>query len=107
MTDPSQPPTANEDGPLPALISEPGHERGVVARAALLVAALALFALGVVGWLIPVMTGIPFWIMGFLVLGMASRRAARWINRQEGRLPRRMRLLLRPGHRRRKKAGDQ
>jgi uncharacterized membrane protein YbaN (DUF454 family) len=76
----------------------------VVARAGLLVAALALFALAILGWIIPVMPGIPFWIMGFQVLGMVSRRIAHWINRQERRLPRRVRLLLRPGQRRKLKA---
>jgi Flp pilus assembly protein TadB len=97
----TQPPPAAPPAPeLPDLLPEDGAQRGMVARVALLVAALLCFALGVVFWLVPVMTGIPFWILGFVVLGMASRAAARWVNRQERRLPRRARLLLRPRLRR-------
>ena len=93
----TQPPPAPE---LPALLPEDGAERGMVMRIVLLVVAVLCFVLGVVFWLVPVMTGIPFWILGFIVLGMASRSAARWVNRQERRLPRRARLLLRPRLRR-------
>jgi uncharacterized membrane protein YbaN (DUF454 family) len=70
----------------------------------LVLGALALFALAIVFWLVPVLSGIPFWVLGALVLGMASRRAARWINRQERRLPPSWRLLLRPRYRRQLKA---
>jgi Flp pilus assembly protein TadB len=97
----TQPPPADPSGEdLPDLLPEAGAQRGMVARAALLVAALLCFVLGVVFWLVPVMTGIPFWILGLVLLGMASRTAARWVNRHERRLPRRARLLLRPKLRR-------
>lgn len=92
--------------PLPDLVRVEPRERSPVARIGLLVLALLLFVLAIVGWLVPVVTGIPFWIAGFLVLAMASRRAARWINRTEAKLPRRLRLLLRPKLRRGRKPGE-
>ncbi len=98
----TQPPPAPE---LPALLSEDGAERGMAMRIVLLFVAVLCFVLGVVFWLVPVMTGIPFWILGFIVLGMASRSAACWVNRQERRLPRRARLLLRPRLRRAQREG--
>jgi hypothetical protein len=93
--------------PLPDLVRVEGQQRSLVVRIALLIVALVCFVLAIIGWLVPVVTGIPFWIAGFLVLGMASRRAARWINRQEAKLPQRWRLLLRPKLRRElKQAGN-
>lgn len=70
-------------------------------RAALLVGGIVFVVLGVVGWLIPVVTGIPFYIVGFVLLGLASPRAARWINRLDRRLPHRARVALRKAKRRR------
>ena len=49
-------------------------------------AALVFFAAGVVGWLIPVVTGIPFYAAGLVFLGLASDRTRRFINRLERRL---------------------
>lgn len=49
-------------------------------------AALVCFAAGVVGWLIPVVTGIPFYVAGLVFLGLASDRTRRFINRLERRL---------------------
>lgn len=60
-----------------------------------LTGAVACFALGVVFWLIPVVTGIPFYVAGLLLLGMASERARQWINRLERRLPLAWRRRLR------------
>jgi uncharacterized membrane protein YbaN (DUF454 family) len=56
-----------------------------------------MFALGIVGWLIPVVTGIPFLVFGLVLLGMSSQRAREWINRAERRLPLRWRRRLRAG----------
>jgi len=94
-----EPPTQPTDE-LPDLLSEERTERGPLLRVALLVATAVLFVLAIIFWLIPVLTGIPFWILGFVTLGMASRRAARWINARERRLPRKVRLMLRPKLRR-------
>lgn len=72
----------------------------MVKRVALLALALGFVALGIVFWLLPVVTGLPFYLLALLTAGIASRRVAGWINRQERRLPRRWRLLLRPKLRR-------
>jgi uncharacterized membrane protein YbaN (DUF454 family) len=50
-----------------------------------------------VGWLLPVVTGIPFYIMGLALLGLASGRARQWINRMERALPEDLRWSLRRG----------
>ena len=94
-----------QEPPLPDLVKVEPRERSPLARVGLLLVALLCFVLAIIGWLVPVVTGIPFWIAGFFVLSMASRRAARWINRTEARLPRRWRLLLRPKLRRQLKRG--
>ncbi len=93
----TQPPT---EADLPDLVPENGTRRSMLVRVALGLGAAVCFGLGLVLWPVPVMTGIPFWILGFVLLGMVSRRTARWVNRQERRLPRRARLLLRPRLRR-------
>jgi uncharacterized membrane protein YbaN (DUF454 family) len=63
------------------------------------IGAVILFALGIVGWLIPVVTGIPFYALGLVLLGMSSQRVREWINHAERRLPihwrRRLRATLR------------
>ena len=55
------------------------------------------FVLGIVGWLIPVLTGIPFYVAGLALLALASDSARRLINRLERRLPRRLRWGVRHG----------
>jgi hypothetical protein len=60
-------------------------------------AGVLLLAGGVVGWLIPVMTGIPFLVAGAVVLGLATRRGASVVNALERRLPERWRRKLRRG----------
>ena len=97
---PAPEPGAPRASALPDLIDAGGPERGTVTRIALVIAALACFALGILFWLIPVLTGVPFLLLAFLCLGMASHRVARWINIQERRLPKRCRLWLRPRLRR-------
>jgi hypothetical protein len=42
---------------------------------------------GLLLWPVPVATGLPFHVGGLLLLGMASRRVARALNRWERRLP--------------------
>ena len=68
-------------------------------RVLCVIGAVILFALGIVGWLIPVVTGIPFYALGLVLLGMSSQRVREWIIRAERRLPihwrRRLRATLR------------
>jgi hypothetical protein len=81
--------------PLPDLIKVDGRDRHPLHRAALFTGAIVFFVLGVVGWLLPVITGVPFYVVAILLLGMASTRAANWFNAQERRLPHRWRVRLR------------
>lgn len=84
---------------LPALIETRGPPRGLVQRTVLLVGAGVCFVLGVIGWLVPVVTGVPFYLAAAVLLGLASPAAARWVNARERSLPYRWRLLLRRGRR--------
>jgi hypothetical protein len=56
-------------------------------RVLCVIGAVILFALGIVGWLIPVVTGIPFYALGLVLLGISSQRVREWINHAERRLP--------------------
>ncbi|MGH7299342.1 MAG: hypothetical protein ACREKQ_08765 [Candidatus Rokuibacteriota bacterium] len=90
--------------PLPDLLREQEEGHPFWLRGVFLVAALIFFALGVVGWLIPVVTGIPFYVAGLVFLGLASDRTRRLINRMERRLSENTRRKIRrliakvPGH---------
>lgn len=80
---------------LPDLLSERDNGYPAWKRTALFAVGSACMVLGVIGWLVPVVTGIPFYVAGIVLLGLASVRAARAINRLERRLPLRARLVLR------------
>ena len=84
--------------PLPDLLLEQDGRHPFWLRTVFLGAALVCFVLGVVGWLIPVITGIPFYVAGLVFLGLASDRTRRLINRTERRLSentrRKMRRLI-------------
>lgn len=72
--------------PLPDLFREPERRHPTWLRILFVAVALVFFAAGVVGWLIPVVTGLPFYAVGLVFLGLASDRARRWVNRLERRL---------------------
>jgi uncharacterized membrane protein YbaN (DUF454 family) len=57
--------------------------------------AVVCFALGVVGWLIPVVTGLPFYVLGLILLGLVSDRMRRLVNSMERRLPEAVRRRVR------------
>jgi hypothetical protein len=84
--------------PLPDLLRAPDGRHPFWLRVIFLAAALVCLALGVVGWLIPVVTGIPFYAAGLVFLGLASDRTRRFINRMERKLSentrRRMRRII-------------
>lgn len=71
--------------PLPDLFREPDRRHPFWLRVLFLGAALVCFAAGVVGWLIPVITGLPFYAIGLVFLGLTSERVRRWVNRLERR----------------------
>ena len=58
-------------------------------------AAAGCIVLGIVGWLVPVVTGLPFYAAALVLLAVASERVRGWINRLERRLPRAVRRALR------------
>jgi len=81
----------------PDLLREQKHHRPLWVRVLCFAGAVIFFVLGIVGWLIPVLTGIPFYVAGLALLALASDRARHLINRLERRLPRRLRWALRRG----------
>jgi hypothetical protein len=90
-----QPP---EEEPPPAELPDLIPERRPLPmhwRILALAGGVLLIVLGFVGWLVPIVTGIPFYVVGLGLLGLASRRVRHWINTAERRLPLRLRLLLR------------
>jgi hypothetical protein len=80
---------------LPDLLEPRQRRNPLWFRALCVLGALVFFLLGVVGWLIPVVTGIPFYAVGLVLLGMASDRTRRWINQLERRMPESARRALR------------
>jgi hypothetical protein len=80
---------------LPDLLPVEGHHRPLWVRLLCLVGALVFAVLGVVGWLIPVVTGIPFYVVAIVLLAVASDRARQWINSLERKLPHGTRVALR------------
>ena len=65
-------------------------------RAAVFVlGAVVCFALGVVGWLIPVVTGLPFYVLGLILLGLVNDRMRRLVTSIERRLPEALRRRVR------------
>lgn len=81
--------------PLPDLFREPNRRHPFWLRILFLAGAVLSFAAGVVGWLIPVVTGLPFYAVGLVFLGLASERVRRWLNRMERRLAERTRRRIR------------
>jgi hypothetical protein len=81
--------------PLPDLLREQDGRHPFWLRVVFMGAAGVCLALGVVGWLIPVMTGIPFYAAGLVFLGLASDRTRRFINRMERRLSENTRRRIR------------
>lgn len=80
--------------PLLKLRSEP---RSLLSRVLLVGGAILCFIFGIFGWLLPIVTGIPFYLLGLILLGMASPGVRDRINRAEAKLSPRWRRLLRAG----------
>jgi len=81
--------------PLGPLIVEAHTERPLWLRVALVLAALLAFVLGVVGWLVPVVTGVPFYVIGLVCLAKVSPWMAARVNDLDARLPEGVRRALR------------
>jgi len=70
---------------LPDLLPPPRKVRPLWLRAIYFGAGIILIILGIVGWVIPVVTGIPFYIAGLVCLSLSSTRIREWINAAERR----------------------
>jgi hypothetical protein len=81
--------------PLPPLIPLLPESCTLVQRVALTLAGLLLLGVGLIGWLLPVVPGTPFMVIGLMLAGRASHGVAQQVNRLEAGLPYRCRLLLR------------
>ena len=88
MADPTTP-------DLPDLLERHHPRRPLWVRALCVAGGVVFFALGVLGWLVPLVSGIPFYVLSLMLFGMASDRVRQWINRAERRLPHRVRVALR------------
>lgn len=97
---------ASDPTDLPDLLKIPPVAKSGWLRLLLALGGGICMALGVAGWLIPVVTGIPFYILGLVLLGMAHPPLGHWINRKERTLSPRVRLALRPRLRRARKAAE-
>jgi len=83
------------NGPLPELLALDADTRPAWKRTVLFGCGVICIVIGVICGPIPIMTGIPFYIGGAVLLGMSNKHVAAWINRWERKLPRRARLMLR------------
>jgi hypothetical protein len=80
---------------LPDLLRPPEDRRSKWVRVVYLLGAVLCLLLGVVGWLVPIVTGLPFMVAGIILLSMGSPAVLRWINRIERKLPLQWRHALR------------
>ena len=99
MSEPTKPANTGEPDPPPdefgPWLDENRPAVHPVLRLVYLVVGVICIALGVVGWLVPIVTGIPFYILGAWLLGLASVRVRHAINALERKLPAGLRRRLR------------
>jgi hypothetical protein len=93
---PILPPQADAE-PIPDLLRTDRKPAPLWRRVLYLVGAGLAFVAGIVGWLVPVVTGIPFWIAGIVLLALAVPKTALLLNALERKLPDRLRRGLRRG----------
>jgi hypothetical protein len=87
--------TAESTSKLPDLLRPRPQPAPAWRRVLYILGAVLAFVAGIAGWVVPLMTGIPFWVAGFVLLAMASQRTVRAINALERRLPESWRRRLR------------
>ena len=90
---------SEDEHDLPDLLPVRKRKHPLAVRVLCIAGAAVLFVLGIVFWLVPVITGIPFYIAAAVLLAVGSERARGWVNSLERKLPRRFRLKLRRGMR--------
>jgi hypothetical protein len=90
-------PPHEHDEPIPDLLRTDRKPAPLWRRGLYLLGAALAFVAGIVGWLVPVVTGIPFWIAGIVLLAVAVPKTAHVLNALERKLPDRLRRGLRRG----------
>ena len=78
------------------LVPETWVAKSLFKRFLFLALSLLLLVMGLIGWLVPIVTGVPFFVASLVAVAMASHRGCRAINEIDRRLP----LSLRRGLRR-------
>lgn len=96
MTTDTKPTSVTDGVEIPDLLTVDGGEHPLLRRVLFGLGALVCLVLGVVGWLVPVITGVPFYVLGAVLLTKAVPAFGHWINQRERRLDLRYRLWLRP-----------
>lgn len=81
---------------LPGLLPEDKGDPGFLKKCMYVFGGLGLIVFGIVGWILPVLIGIPFIVGGLAMLSVAFKPLRKWVNYCEAKLPRSWRLYLRP-----------
>lgn len=77
------------------LLPRQAHSLSLFKRGLYLCIAILLIVLGIVFWLMPVLTGVPFWMAGLVFLARTSERCRRAVNWVDRKMPTRVRRALR------------
>ncbi|MBL9148746.1 MAG: hypothetical protein JNM94_08640 [Phycisphaerae bacterium] len=94
-------PTDTPPGPLETaeivddLLPPQAHSLSLFKRVLYLVIATVLILVGIVLWLMPVLTGVPFWMAGLVFLARTSERCRNAVNWVDRKMPTRVRRALR------------
>lgn len=91
-----RPTSVTEGVSIPDLLGEPRGEHPMMRRILFGLGAVGCFVLGVAGGFVPIVPGIPFSVLGIVLLSKAVPPFGRWINRKERTWKLKWRLLLRP-----------
>ncbi|MCB9833581.1 MAG: DUF454 family protein [Planctomycetes bacterium] len=89
---------------IPDLLPPRSRRRSIPVRVAALAAGVILFAVGIAGWILPFMPGVPFLVASAAMFAVGSRTLAELINKIEKKLPERVRVQLRPRLKRQRQA---
>ena len=96
MTRSPKPTSLTEGVEIPDLLRVDGGEHPLLRRVLFSIGAAVCLVLGIVGWLVPVVTGVPFYVLGAVLLAKAVPSFGHWLNAKERGWPLRYRLWLRP-----------
>ncbi len=92
---PAQSDEIQENDDLSELIPEEKNDSGLLKKCILVIGGLGLIVLGIIGWILPVLIGVPFVIGGLAMLSVAFKPLRKWVNAWDAKLPRKWRLLIR------------